>query len=89
MKMTGAHVERYVEEGYVVVEGGLTDADLEPVIQDYTDIVDGIARKLHSQGRISSLYEGETFETRLARIADEEGGCHFHSQADPPWILRE
>ena len=72
MKMTEQHLARYIEEGYVVVEGGLTDADLEPVIQDYTSIIADIAQDLHSQGRISQLYADEPFETRLARIADED-----------------
>ena len=71
-KLTEDHLARYVEEGYVVVEGGLTDDDLEPVIREYEDIVDGIARDLHAKGKISSLYDGEPFETRYARIADED-----------------
>ena len=70
--MTEEYVERYIEEGYVVVEGGLTDADLEPVIQDYTAIADDIAQGLYSHGRISDLYADEPFESRLARIAQED-----------------
>ena len=72
MKLSGQQLERYVEEGYVVVEGGLTEDDLEPVIGEYADIVDEIARDLHSQARISRLYDDEPFETRFARIAAED-----------------
>ena len=37
MKLSGQHLERYVEEGFVVVEGRLTDDDLKPVIGEYED----------------------------------------------------
>ena len=62
----------YVEHGYVVVEGALTEDDLAPVIGEYEDITDGIARDLHARGVISNLYEDESFETRLARLADAD-----------------
>ncbi|SVE31970.1 uncharacterized protein METZ01_LOCUS484824, partial [marine metagenome] len=61
----------YQREGYVILEGVLTDDDLEPLIQDHIIIVDAMARDLHRQGKISRLYEDEPFEIRLARIAEE------------------
>ena len=61
----------YQREGYVILEGVLTDDDLEPLIQDHIIIVDAMARDLHRQGKISRLYEDEPFEVRLARIAEE------------------
>jgi len=80
-KLTDDHLAHYVEEGFVVVEGGLTDDDLEPVIREYGDMVDKIARDLHSAGRISSLYEEEPFETRFARMAEEDEAT-YHSDDD-------
>ena len=81
MKLSRQHLDRFVEQGYVVVEGALTDTDLQPVIDDYAAIVDGIARRLHAQGRISQLYADEPFDTRLARICDEDSATYFESDA--------
>ena len=79
MKLSEEHRAQFVERGYVVVERALTDADLQPVIDDYSGIVDEIARKLHAEGRISQRYENEPFELRLARISDEDEATYFDS----------
>ena len=71
MNVTSEQLEFYQEEGYIVFAGGLTDDDLEPLIQDHHIVVDQIARTLHQQGKVTKLYEDEPFETRLARLADE------------------
>ena len=73
MKLTQAHMEQFEEEGYVVIEGGLTQADLQPAIQAYEEVVDEMAQELHGEGKIKTLHENESFENRLARIADECG----------------
>ena len=79
MKLSEKHREQFVEQGFVVVEGALTDGDLQPVIDDYSAIVDELAKKLHAGGRISRLYEEEPFDTRLARICDEDEETYFES----------
>lgn len=71
MTVTADQLDFYAEEGYVVIEGALDDEDLTPLIQAHELIVDEIARDLHRQGRIASAYEDESFETRLARMAEE------------------
>jgi len=71
MQLTQQHLQHYFEHGYVVVEGALTNDDLQPVIDDYTTIVDEVAHELHGQSLIDGLFEDEPFEKRLARIADE------------------
>ena len=73
MRITKKQLEQYEEEGYLVVEGGLTQADLDPAIEAYNEVVEEIAQRLHGEGRIKSLYEDEGFLTRLARIGEESG----------------
>ena len=78
MKVTAEKLDFYKREGYVIIEGGLTDADLEPLIQGHIVIVDEMARQLREQGKIDDLHKDEPFETRLARLADacdEVDGC--------------
>ena len=79
MTLSRAHRDRFVEQGYVVVAGALDDHDLQPVIDDYSAIVDRIARRLHAQGRIRRLYEDQPFDTRLARICDDDAATYFAS----------
>ena len=71
MGVTNEQLDFYKKEGYVVIPNGLTVDDLEPLIQDHNGIVDEIAHNLYQQGKVTSLYEGEPFERRLARLADE------------------
>ncbi len=71
MKVTSEHLDFYKEQGYVVIEGGLTDDDIEPLIQDHIVTVDQIAQDMHQQGKITDLCEDDPFETRLARLADQ------------------
>ena len=69
--LTQAQIERFKEEGYLIVEGALGDDDLNPVIDEYSAHIDRRARQLHAEGKLGRLYEEEPFERRLARICRE------------------
>ena len=72
MGLTPSQVEQYHEQGYLKLENVLDpETDLDPVIRAYEGVVDERARKLYAAGKISSLYEGEDFGHRLAKIAAE------------------
>ena len=71
MHVTEAHLDFYKEQGYVIIEGGLSDADLAPIIEDHVHIVDEIARDLYERGQVADLYEREPFTRRLARLSAE------------------
>lgn len=79
MTLTKAQREQFSEEGYVVIRSALTDADLSPVIHDYEQVIDRLARELYAEGRIRQLYLDEPFETRLARICDDDETMYFES----------
>ena len=57
-------------QGYVLKEV-MTSEQLQPSIDAINELVDDLANKLYSQGKISSLYESEGFETRLIYIEQE------------------
>ena len=61
MHVTEAHLDFYKEQGYVIIEGGLSDADLAPIIEDHVHIVDEIARDLYERARSPT----STGESRL------------------------
>ena len=48
----------------------ITD-DLQPVIDEYSEIIDERAQKLYAEGKVSSLHEDESFTRRLLLLAKE------------------
>ena len=70
--LTQAQRAQFDEQGYVVVDNVLDPAqDLAPVMAEYGDVLDGIARELYAEGVISSTYAGLPFDRRLMRVCDE------------------
>lgn len=65
MRLTMDQVVRFQTDGFVVAENVLTDADLQPVIDELELIIDTRATLLYEQGKITQLYEKEPFEERL------------------------
>jgi hypothetical protein len=62
------------EEGYVVVDGVLDPAtDLHPVMEEYSRVLDGIARELTGTGEIGGDYADLPFGERLIQICGESG----------------
>ena len=72
--MLSAHqIESFYRDGYLLIENGVSDTDLQPVIDEYNRVVDDLARDLKEKGKIECCHETEGFETRLARLcADDE-----------------
>ena len=68
MGLTTEQVDAFKNDGVVVVEGVFTDVDLQPVIDGYSRWIDGRAKQLFDEGKISDLVEGEPFEKRFARL---------------------
>lgn len=73
MKLAQQQVEAFHEEGYLVVEGGLEDQDLGPLIEDLDALVDEVAQELHTEGKIANLYQDEPFKRRIACLSRETG----------------
>ena len=72
--LTPAQREQFEYEGYLVVEDVLDPArDIAPIMTEYAEVVDGIARSLYAAGAISSLYRELPFDARLIRICEESG----------------
>ena len=69
--LTQSDVNSYRHQGYLVLREGLKPEDLLPLRALITTLTDEHAQKLHRAGKISSLYEGESFERRLAVINEE------------------
>jgi phytanoyl-CoA hydroxylase len=75
--LTAEQVRRYEEEGYLVLDGFLDDADLAPARTAMMEKVDRIADDLFAAGLVESRFEEEPFETRLARLFEELSDAEF------------
>lgn len=66
MKLTENQTQSFHDDGYLVAENVVTDADLAPVIAEYESWIDQRARELLTEGKITDLAEGEPFDKRFA-----------------------
>ena len=71
MHLTETQISSFHEDGYLRLENVLGAEDLQPVIDEYSDIIDERAQKLHAEGKVSSLHEDERFTRRLLLLAKE------------------
>ena len=71
MKLTDEQVHFFNENGYVVANSVVTEADMAPVIAEYEAWIDRRANELFAQGKIADLYENEGFSMRLARLYEQ------------------
>ena len=71
MKLSREQVERFETEGFLLVRGGLGDADLDPLIAAYEAFIDKRARQLKAEGKISDAHADAPFDRRLALICKE------------------
>src|SRR5215213_7239608 len=75
--LTAEQVEQFHREGYLLVEG-LFDpkADIEPIIEEYTRVLDTLADELHANGEIASTFAELPFGQRLIEIYKQSGKVH-------------
>jgi hypothetical protein len=66
MLLSESQICAFREEGVLVAEAALTEADLAPVVLEYTDWIDRRARHLLAEGKVTDLCENEPFERRIA-----------------------
>ncbi len=79
--LSATQLRRFATDGYLVVDGVLdAPRDLDPILDEYVEVLDRIARRLHAAGEIADPYAALPFNPRLIRIMEETGrefGQHF------------
>jgi phytanoyl-CoA hydroxylase len=68
MRLTQEQVAAYRHDGVLHVEGAMTAADLQPVIDELSGVIDARARTLFDEGALTQLHEEAPFETRLGLL---------------------
>ena len=72
--LTQAQLDQLDEQGYVVVDNVFDpEQDLAPVMAEYGDVLDDIARDLYAEGVLASAYADLPFDQRLIQVCDESG----------------
>ncbi len=70
--VTSEQLDDFSRQGFVVIEDVFDPVqDLKPVIDDYSALLDRLAKQWHSEGRLSSSYAELPFIGRLTRIMAE------------------
>lgn len=77
--LTPAQIEQFHDQGYVIAPDIFTSADLKPLQDELTAVIDREARRLIDEGRPIQLHADADFEHRLALIAadDIDAGKHI------------
>jgi len=70
-RLDDAQLAFFHREGYLVVEGLFSDADLQPAIDEVMAAIDFHARRAVAAGRLSRPYDELDFERRLVAICAE------------------
>ena len=71
VKLDASQIDQYYDQGYLIVEGALSDADFEPIETAYSKLIDERALNFKKRELITDLFEDEPFATRFARIAEQ------------------
>lgn len=72
--LTSCQLEQFERDGYLVVEDALIPArDLQPVLAEYEEVLDKVARRLYAEGTTMSEYTQLPFTPRLITILTETG----------------
>ena len=62
------NLEKFTEQGYLVVKSALCETDLAPLITTISEVVDKRATELYNEGVISDIYEELPYERRWSAI---------------------
>jgi phytanoyl-CoA hydroxylase len=74
VKLSTAQLHQFTNDGYLVARGALLPSeDLQPVMDEYAQILDRMGQRLHAANEISSTYKDLPFGERAIAIARESG----------------
>ena len=76
MQLSPEQVTQFAEDGYLLLRGALTGADLDPIIAEYEEYIGHRAEELLAAGHISALYADEPFDRRLISICREDDAIY-------------
>ena len=81
------HIDQYNNEGYTIVENVFSKEELNPILNEFEDIVDEFAERAFTAGKISNKHEEKNVLKRLAALENDFPGSsvliHHKGQLKP------
>ena len=71
VSLAKAEIDQFEEDGYLQLDGFLSQEEINPVIWEFEGEIDRKARDLKARGSLISLHEREGFDRRIALLADQ------------------
>ena len=86
-RLDHASVEKFEEEGYLVVENLLDEErDIKPLVAEYEALLDQLATQWWSEGKLAASYQDLPFAQRLTQVIRELGDtCFYHFEISLPF----
>lgn len=84
-KLDTQSIERFHEQGFLVVDDVLDpERDLDPVVDEYTTLLDNLITRWYAEGKLPSDYRGLPFAERLLELlkAGYSGTLGLHQHID-------
>ena len=80
--LSDCQIEQFHHDGFLLVEDVLDpEMDIQPVIDEYFELLDLLCNKWYAEGRIDSTYRELPFGDRLARVVTESDRA-YHQYFD-------
>jgi ectoine hydroxylase-related dioxygenase (phytanoyl-CoA dioxygenase family) len=73
--ISDAQVQQYFDDGFLIVDGLFTPAELQPVMDEIAGIVDDLADRLHAAGKIANKHADKDFFHRLTALEHDHKGA--------------
>src|ERR1700690_456876 len=75
MALSQAQVDQYFNDGFLIVEDLFAPAELQPVMDEIDGIVDDLAERLYTAGKIRNKHADKGFYQRLTALEHEYKGA--------------
>jgi hypothetical protein len=93
MALAKAQIDRYLADGLLIVEDLCAPAELQPVMNEIDGIVDDLAERLYSAGKITNRHADKGFYLRVTALEQDHKGAavlvHINGWLGPqltrPW----
>ena len=72
--ISDAQIKQYNEEGYTIVENVFNMDDLNPILNEFEEIVDDFAEKAFQAGKITNKHQDKDVFKRLAALEKDFKG---------------
>ncbi len=76
--LTAAQLDRFAEDGFLVLPGVLGDADLDPIAAEYEAALDDAATRLRRRGDLAATHAGLPFAERYTASIRENPAVFYY-----------